>query len=224
MVIGRSNVVRREQSGRLWSPSAAGGGAASRTGSRVIANTSARPVPWPGRPGGDSVGDGSKQASGAQAVGLALTAFGVGKGARPRRKGRAESVPEAGGTGAEAVATPTPPPAGHDAESRANATASTDDDRWSAGEHPATTAWGMFGPRGSGRTPQPRRGRSGGSSGGIEGGGAPNDKDELRNPCMVPWISLAATERAGGFEGGRRPSLASSTGAAGEARVARGVC
>ena len=30
-------------------------------------------------------------------------------------EGRAESVPEAGGTGAEAMATPTTPPAGHDA-------------------------------------------------------------------------------------------------------------
>ena len=35
-------------------------------------------------------------------------------------EGRAESVPEAGGTGAAAVATPTTPPAGHAADSPAN--------------------------------------------------------------------------------------------------------
>ncbi len=43
----------------------------------------------------------------------------VGKGVRPRREGRAESAPEAEGTGAKAVATPTTPPAGHDAHSAA---------------------------------------------------------------------------------------------------------
>ena len=37
----------------------------------------------------------------------------VGKGTRPRREGRTESVPEAGGTGAEEVATTTTPTAGH---------------------------------------------------------------------------------------------------------------
>ena len=36
-----------------------------------------------------------------------------GEGTRPRREGRTEFVPEAGGTGAEVVATPTRPPAGH---------------------------------------------------------------------------------------------------------------
>lgn len=40
-------------------------------------------------------------------------------------KGRAKSVPEAGGTGAEAVATPTTPTAGHDVDSPAKLTAST---------------------------------------------------------------------------------------------------
>ena len=37
----------------------------------------------------------------------------VGKGTRPRREGRTESVPEAGGTGAEEVAATTTPTAGH---------------------------------------------------------------------------------------------------------------
>ena len=48
-------------------------------------------------------------------MGVVLLPHGVGKGTRPRPEGRAESVPEAGGTGVEAVATPTTPPAGHDA-------------------------------------------------------------------------------------------------------------
>ena len=43
----------------------------------------------------------------------------VGAAARPPAEGRAESVPEAEGTGAGAVATPTTPPAGHDADSPA---------------------------------------------------------------------------------------------------------
>ena len=45
-------------------------------------------------------------------------------------EGRAESVPEAGGTGAEAVTTPTAPLAGHDADSRARWTATTGGNRW----------------------------------------------------------------------------------------------
>ena len=92
------------------------------------------------------------------------------KGTRPRREGRAESVPEAGGTGAEAVATPTTPPAGHDAESRANAPASTGGDRWSAGEHPATGTWGSSDPAEVAELWNRERCRSGGFSGGIEGG------------------------------------------------------
>ena len=50
-------------------------------------------------------------------VGVVFFQPGVGKGTQPRREGRAESVPEAGGTGAEAVATSTRPTAGHAADS-----------------------------------------------------------------------------------------------------------
>ena len=48
-------------------------------------------------------------------LGVVLLSVRGWEGTRPRREGRAESVPEAGGTGADAVATPTRPPAGHDA-------------------------------------------------------------------------------------------------------------
>jgi len=50
-------------------------------------------------------------------VGAVLLPPWVGKGTRPRREGRTESVPEAGGTGAEEVATPTTLTAGHSADS-----------------------------------------------------------------------------------------------------------
>lgn len=52
-------------------------------------------------------------------------------------EGRAQSVPEAGGTGAEA-ATPTTPPAGHDADPPAEIGGLDGGDRWAAGDHPAT--------------------------------------------------------------------------------------
>ena len=53
-------------------------------------------------------------------------------------EGRAESVPEAGGTGAGAVATPTTPPAGHAAGLTCEPAALTGGGRGAAGGHPAT--------------------------------------------------------------------------------------
>ena len=61
---------------------------------------------------------------------------GLGRGSTPA-EGRAESVPEAGGTGADAAATPTTPPP-VTTQTHAKSTASAGGDRWSAGEHPAT--------------------------------------------------------------------------------------
>ena len=61
---------------------------------------------------------------------------GLGRGSTPA-EGRAESVPEAGGTGADAAATPTTPPP-VTTQTHAKSMASTGGDRWSAGEHPAT--------------------------------------------------------------------------------------
>ena len=61
-------------------------------------------------------------------LGVVFLPSGVGKGTRPRLEGRAESVPEAGGTGVEAVATPTTLSASHDADSAAKPDGL--DERW----------------------------------------------------------------------------------------------
>ena len=59
--------------------------------------------PWDGGRIGNALGDGgSRVFRRCERPGFG----GLGRGAQPRREGRAESVPEAGGTGAEAVATP----------------------------------------------------------------------------------------------------------------------
>ena len=86
-------------------------------------------------------------------------------------EGRAESVPEAGGTGADAAAMPTTPPP-VTTQTNAKSTASPGGDRWSAGEHPATGR--MDARPGGGRANQPRplpqRRRS---ARGVRGGTAP---------------------------------------------------
>ncbi len=85
-------------------------------------------------------------------------------------EGRAESVPEAGGTGAAAVATPTTPPAGHAADSPANRRP-----RWEGiggrREKIPSPSGGNVRPSGwPGGLPNRERCRSGGFPGGIEGG------------------------------------------------------
>ena len=94
---------------------------------------------------------------------------GLGRGSTPA-EGRAESVPEAGGTGADAAATPTTPPPvttqTHPRNRRPRPAVI-------AGRRKSIrrrAAWGTFGPRGSGRAPQPRTLPERGLSGGIEGG------------------------------------------------------
>ena len=90
-------------------------------------------------------------------VGVVLP-LGVGRGTRPRREGRTQSVPEAGGTGAEEVATPTTPTAGHSARTHPKPTASTCGDRWGQRESiRQLAARGTFGPSGSGRNPNRER-------------------------------------------------------------------
>jgi len=113
-----------------------------------------RPVPCRRR---DSVGAGAPGRARRSSRWIGPPAGRDGKGTRPRREERTESVPEAGGTGAEAVATPTTLPAGHSANSAGKPRA----------EHPAT-----------GRPREPSDLPTANAAGagfvpGIEGGGAP---------------------------------------------------
>ena len=98
-------------------------------------------------------------------------------------EGRAESVPEAGGTGAAAVATPTTPPAGHAADSPANRRprpegigGRRENIRRLSGGNVRPSGW-------PGGLPNRERCRSGGFPGGSKGGGS-----TPRQPAVIPWV------------------------------------
>ena len=134
----------------------------------------------------------------------------AGKGTRPRLEGRAESVPEAGGTGGEAVATPTTPPAGHDADSAAKPDGL--DERWPVVGGRTSGDWP---PRSSARRKRAKsrnreRCRSGGFSGRrhtragtvAEHRSASGLADKGDGVTPLP-ARCADGQDLGGFEGGR---------------------
>ena len=91
----------------------------------------------------------------------------------PRREGRAESVPEAGGDRRRSGGSADPAVAGHDPDSSAKPTASTGGARRSAREHPTLGRVDVRPGGKAGERPNRERCRSGVFLGGSKGGGAP---------------------------------------------------
>ena len=154
----------------------------------------ARPMRWPPRARSwlsSSAGPRARHA--ADDPGLA----GLGRGATPA-EGRAESVPEAGGTGADAAATPTTPPP-VTTQTHAKSMASTGGDRGSAGEHPATGRMERSARRKPGELPNRARCRSGDDLPGVRGGSAPRQPPQGTHgvwPQGVTWLDALSLRQA----------------------------
>ncbi len=106
---------------------------------------------------------------------------GLGRGSTPA-EGRAESVPEAGGTGADAAATPTtPPPVTTQTRPRNRRPRPA----VTAGRRETCGTWppGTFGQAEAGERPNRERCRSGGFPGGSKGGRA-----TLASLAVIPWV------------------------------------
>ena len=126
---------------------------------------------------------------------------GLGRELDPGWRDGRSPVPEAGGTGATAVARPPPPPAGHAADSRAKPMALTDGRREN---NPAPGRLDV-GQAKAGERPNRERCRSGGFSGGIEGGrSTPRQSANVLH--RVGWLSHPNSGLASPAEPPKRPS------------------